>query len=212
MYTLFYSPGSCSLAPHIILEELGVPYQGVLISTKDGQQHSDEYKKINPRRRVPAFQVGESILTECVAILSYLADTHPEKNLLPTDHWARAQALSLGSFFTSSIHAGAAAGVFRPERFTDDEAARKTVAKKSLVTFQGYMGEIDTMLQTKTYLLGEEYSILDPYALVFFRWGNRMKLDMSGLFPAYHRHAQLMLTRPAVQRVLEREGISLWDS
>jgi glutathione S-transferase len=212
MYTLFYSPGSCSLAPHILLEELGVPYQTVLISTKDGQQHSDEYRKINPRRRVPALQVGEQVLTECVAILSYLADTHPEKNLLPKEPWGRAQAISLGSFFTSSIHAGAAAGVFRPERFTDDEAARKTVTLKCLDTFQGYMREIDTMLQNNTYLLGEPYSILDPYVLVFFRWGNRMKIDMNGLFPAYHRHAQLMLTRPAVQKVLQHEAISLWDS
>ena len=211
MYTLFYSPGSCSMAPHIVLEDLGVSYQRVLISTKDGHQHSAEYRKVNPRARVPALQLGEQILTECVAILFYLADTHPEKNLLPNEPWARAQALSLGSFFTSSVHAGAAAGAFRPERFTDDEAARQGVAKKCRETFQGYMGELDVMLQTKTYLLGDEYSVFDSYALVFFRWGNRMKLDMKGLFPAYHRHTQLMLTRPAVQRVLQNEAISIWE-
>jgi glutathione S-transferase len=210
MFTLFYSPGSCSLAPHIVLEELGVSYQTVVISTKDGHQYSDEYKKINPRSRVPALQVGDQVLTECVAILSYLADTHPEKNLLPKETWARAQCTSLASFFTSSVHASAAAGVFRPSRFTDNEEAQKTISLKCKGIFQGYMSEIDAMLQDKTYVFGDGYSILDPYVLVFFRWANRMEIDMKGLFPAYTKHAQMMLTRPAVQRVLQDEAISIW--
>jgi glutathione S-transferase len=211
MPTLFYSPGACSLAPHIILEEIGKLYKEVLISTKDGQQHGDEYKKINPRSRVPALQVDDQILTECSAILFYLAKKHPDKDLLPDDLWDQTKCLSWMSFFSSSVHASAVAGVFRNERFTDDEAAKPGIIEKCKKTFQGYMSEIETELKGKTYFFGDLFSVLDAYAIVLFRWGNRMNIDMKRLFPNYTKHAHMMLERPAVQRVLSRENISIWE-
>ncbi|MGH8516343.1 MAG: glutathione S-transferase N-terminal domain-containing protein, partial [Panacagrimonas sp.] len=88
-YRLFHSPGACSMAPHIVLEELGVPYEAVRVVIAEGGNRTPEYLSVNPRGRVPALWVndagGERILTEAMAIMVYLARRHPQPSLLPED-------------------------------------------------------------------------------------------------------------------------------
>ena len=93
MIRLFYSLGSCSLASHIALEEAGAAYEVVRTNVRIGDQLKPEYLAINPKGRVPALVTDQGVLTETVAILSYIAETHPQANLLPVDAWARHQAL-----------------------------------------------------------------------------------------------------------------------
>ena len=204
MLTLFYTPGACSLAPHIVLEESGEKYEKHAVDMAKGEQRSEAYLKINPQGRVPALRLdnGES-LTENTAILPYLGKRF---GLWPTETIAEAKALSLIGFFAASVHP-AHAHFGRPERYAADTAAYATIKETGLKTFHGYLKQIDAMLAGRDWL-SQTYSVLDPYALVFYAWGFRRELPV-GELEHYTAFKDRMLARPAVRRVAEEEKIKL---
>ena len=104
MLTLYFSPGACSLASHIGLEETGAPYEAKPILLAKGQQRTEEYQKINPRGKVPALSVDGKILVENTAILTYLARRFPEKKLMPTDPAEEARCIGTMCWFSSIVH------------------------------------------------------------------------------------------------------------
>ena len=204
MLTLFYTPGACSLAPHIVLEESGEKYDKHAVDMAKSEQRSEAYLKINPQGRVPALRLddGES-LTENTAILPYLGKRF---GLWPTETIAEAKALSLIGFFAASVHP-AHAHFGRPERYAADTAAYATIKETGLKTFHGYLKQIDAMLAGRDWL-SQAYSVLDPYALVFYAWGFRRELPV-GELEHYTAFKDRMLARPAVRRVAEEEKIKL---
>jgi glutathione S-transferase len=204
MLTLFYTPGACSLAPHIVLEESGEKYDKHAVDMAKSEQRSEAYLKINPQGRVPALRLddGES-LTENTAILPYLGKRF---GLWPTETIAEAKALSLIGFFAASVHP-AHAHFGRPERYAADTAAYATIKETGLKTFHGYLKQIDAMLAGRDWL-SQTYSVLDPYALVFYAWGMRRELPV-GELEHYTAFKDRMLARPAVRRVAEEEKIKL---
>ncbi|MEP7156596.1 MAG: glutathione S-transferase N-terminal domain-containing protein [Betaproteobacteria bacterium] len=208
MIKLYYSPGACSLAPHIVLEELGIAYEAVLVSLKDGEHKKADYLKINPKARVPALNVDGKVLTENVAILTYLGGGYAERGLWPKDTWKQAEALSLMAWLSSSVHI-AAAGIFRPERFAEDGSAKETVTATGRATLEKYFADIEKLLTGKTFAMGGQYTVCDPYLMVFYRWGNRIGIPMKERFPMWGKHAQRVASRPTVKRVLEAEGIQI---
>ncbi|MEQ1515925.1 MAG: glutathione S-transferase N-terminal domain-containing protein [Usitatibacteraceae bacterium] len=208
MIKLFYSPGSCSLAPHIVLEELGIAYEAVLVSLKDGEHKKADYLKINPKARVPALNVDGKVLTENVAILTYLGGGYPERGLWPKETWKQAEALSLMAWLAASVHV-AVAGIFRPERYANDAVAKENVKTSSRETLLGYYADIEKLLTGKTFAMGGQYTVCDAYLLVFYRWGYRIGLDMKAQFPVWTKHAMRVASRPTVKRVFEDEGIEI---
>jgi len=208
MIKLYYSPGACSLAPHIVLEELGIAFEAVLVSLKDGEHKKADFLKINPRARVPALNVDGKVLTETVAILTYLGGGYAERGLWPRDTWKQAEALSLMAWLASTVQT-AVAGIFRPERFSSDVPAHATINATSRAALEKHFAEIDKLLTGKTFALGGQYTVCDPYLLVFYRWGNRVGIPMKDRFPVWTRHAQRVASRPTVKRVLEAEGIQI---
>ncbi len=102
---LYYSPGACSLAVHIVLEEIGLPYERELISSMDGSTESATYLSINPKGRVPALNIGGTLITEVSAITTYLGMSDPQKVLLPTDALGVSRCLEWMSWLSSSVHA-----------------------------------------------------------------------------------------------------------
>lgn len=204
---LYYSPGACSLAPHICLEEIGAPYETVRVSLADGEQTKPEYLAINPRGQAPALAVNGRVLTENLAILAYLAERHPGANLLPEDAWERAQALSWMGFLSSSAHI-AFAQIWRPARFVgetaDHEDVKATGRRNALAAF----AQIEAYLVGKNWAADDRFGVLDAYFLVFYRWGWRIGIDMAA-YPAWTAQARRVAERPAVQRVVAREGIEL---
>jgi len=208
MIKLFYSPGACSLAPHIVLEELGIAFEPVLVSLKDGDHKKSDFLRVNPRGRVPVLNVDGKVLTENVAILTYLGGGYAERGLWPKDTWRQAEALSLLSWLASSVHI-AVAGIFRPERYSTDEAAHENIIATSRATLEKYFADIDKLLTGKTFAMGGQYTVCDPYLLVFYRWGNRIGMPMKEKFPMWAKHAQRVASRPTVKRVLEVEGIQI---
>jgi glutathione S-transferase len=204
MLTLYYAPGACSMAAHIVLEESGEKYTPQRVDLAKGEQKTEAYLKIHPLGRVPALRLdsGEP-LSENTAILPYLGKRF---GLWPTDAAAEAKALSLIGFFASSVHP-AHAHVGRPERYTADASAYPGLKEMGLKTFHGYLKQTDAMLDGREWL-SDRYSVLDPYAFVFYTWGVRRELPM-GELTHYTAFKERMLARPAVQRVVEDEKIKV---
>src|SRR4029077_13131028 len=114
-------PGASSMVPHIVLEEIGTPYQRQLVDLTRGEHKSDAYLKINPHGKVPALAVDDTVLTENVAILTYLAKRFPEAQLLPDGVIEQARCVSMMAWFASAVHT-TFAHIIRPERFASDSA------------------------------------------------------------------------------------------
>jgi glutathione S-transferase len=208
MIKLFYSPGACSLAPHIVLEELGIAFEPVLVSLKDGDHKKSDFLRINPKARVPALNVDGKVLTETVAILTYLGGGYAERGLWPKDTWRQAEALLLMAWLASSVQV-AVAGIFRTERYSTEESAHASIIATSRATLEKYFAEIDKLLMGKTFAMGGQYTVCDPYLLVFYRWGNRIGIPMKEKYSVWTKHALRVASRPTVKRVLEVEGIQI---
>jgi glutathione S-transferase len=204
MLTLYYGPGACSMASHIVLEESGEKYTPRRMDLAKGEQRTEAYLKMNPLGRVPLLQLDDGQpLAENTAILPYLGKRF---NLWPTDALAEAKALSLIGFFASSVHP-AHAHVGRPERYTADQSAHPGIKEQGLKTFHGHLKQIDEKLAGREWF-GDKYSVLDPYGFVFYTWGVRRELPMSEL-KNYTAFKDRMTKRPAVQRVLEDEKVKV---
>jgi len=204
MLTLYYSPGACSMASHIVLEESGEKYEAKKVDLAGGEQRTEAYLKINPLGRVPALRLdnGEP-LAENTAILPYLGKRF---DLWPKDAIAEAKALSIIGFFATSVHP-AHAHVGRPERYASDSTAFATIKETGLKAFHGYLKQIDGMLAGREWF-SDRYTVLDPYGFVFYTWGVRRELPMAEL-KNYSRFKDHMMERPAVRRVVEDEKVKL---
>src|SRR5580704_1585965 len=204
MLTLYYAPGACSMAAHIALEESGEKYTPQRVDLAKGEQKTEAYMKIHPLGRVPALRLdnGEP-LAENTAILPYLGKRF---GLWPTEAAAEAKALSLIGFFASSVHP-AHAHVGRPERYTADTTAFPGIKDMGLKTFHGYLKQIDGMLAGREWF-SDRFSVLDPYALVFYTWGVRRELPMAEL-KNYTAHKDRLMKRAAAARVVADEKIKV---
>ncbi|HEX5454047.1 MAG TPA: glutathione S-transferase N-terminal domain-containing protein [Stellaceae bacterium] len=204
MLTLFYAPGACSMASHIALEETGAPYEAKPVALAQGEQTKPEYLGVNPRGKVPALKTeNDGILTENVAILTYLARTFPDAKLLPTDPLGTARALSHMAYLSNTVHP-AFTHIMRPGRFASDEKTHDNIKATGKENFWKLLQEIDGLLAGKDYVLGSQYSAADPYTLVFYGWGKRIGLPVNEL-KNYTALKDRLVQRPAVRKILERE-------
>jgi glutathione S-transferase len=203
MMTLYFSPGACSLASHIGLEETGAPYELKLILLSKGQQKTEAYLKINPRGKVPALGIEGKVLVENTAILTYLARRFPEKKLLPADPSEEARCIGTMCWFSSVVHPSYQR-TRRPERFAESEEAYVAVKENGRKSFWANLQEIDSMIHGNDWIMGREFTAVDGYALVFYGWG------LNGGFPmkelgAYTAWRERMMKRPAVKKSVEDE-------
>ena len=204
MLTLYYGPGACSMASHIVLEESGEKYEPKRMDLAKGEQRSESYPKMNPQGRVPLLQLDNGDpLAENTAILPYLGKRF---GLWPKDGTAEAKALSTIGFFAASVHP-AHAHIGRTERYTEDKSAFPGIQAMGKKSFHEYVKQIDGMYAGREWL-SDKYSVLDPYAFVFYAWGVRRELPMAEL-KNYSALKDRMLKRPAVQRVVADEGVKV---
>jgi glutathione S-transferase len=204
MLTLYYAPGACSLAAHIVLEESGEKYEAKRVDLAKGEQRTEAYLKIHPLGRVPALLLdnGEP-LTENTAILPYLGKRY---GMWPKDAIAEARALSLVGFFASNVHP-AHAHISRPERYATDKSYFPNIQEQGRKTFHALLQQIDGMLAGKQWF-SDQYSALDPYGFLFYTWGVRRELPV-GELKNYTAFKDRMLARPAVRRIVEDEKITV---
>lgn len=209
MHTFYYSPNSCSLAPHVVLEEVGLHYRSVLVRAGTATT-TEEWRKMNPKGRVPALShvpgsIGgaANLLTEVPAISIYLADTHPEAGMLPSNAALRARAIEWMNWLSGAVHAMAFGQIWRAHRFSDDPDTHQSISAKGLATLKEHYFFIEGLLADgRDWALPSGYSVVDPYLLVFWRWGGQVGLDM-GAHTAWRRNVGRMLERPAVGRALD---------
>jgi glutathione S-transferase len=203
---LYFAPGSSSLAPLVALEEIDIPYGAHRVDLVAGDQRKPEYLKVNPRGRVPTLVVDGQPVTEVLAILTYLAHRYPHSELLPLgDPLKLAKAYEVMSWFASTVHV-AFAQIARPERYADDEAVKAALATPGEARFARTLTDIERLAQGPgPWLLGEDFSVVDAYALVIWRWAERRQID-TGKYPAWSAKAARAFARPSVVRALRKEA------
>ena len=198
---LYYSKGACSLSPHIALHEAGLAHTAIFASTKTHQlEDGTDYYTINPLGYVPLLELDDGTrLTEGPAIVQYIADQVPAKNLAPANGTlARYQMQSWLTFIGTELHKG-----FSPLFNPATPAEYKTIAKDKLLQRLSY---IDGQLAGKDYLMGTQYSVADGYLFTVSNWTVPTQIDISYLKNLAAFRAR-MLTRPAVQAAMKAEGL-----
>jgi glutathione S-transferase len=208
MLKLYYSPGACSLAPHILLEELGAKYEMEHVSVDEGKTQSPEYLAINPKGRVPALlNDDDELLTELPAICWYLAH-ETTSTLFPKNAMLGARCLEWLNWLSGTLHAVAIGQLTRPMRYVHDKALYPKVAEKGMENALANFQFIETQLGGHKWAVNDSYTVVDPCLLVFYRWGNQMRRNMRAHYPKWTQLAERVLDRAAVQRAMEQEGIT----
>ena len=211
MLKLYYSPGACSLAPHIVLEELGLPYELELAAIAEGKTRTPEYLALNPKGRVPVLVTEEGdVLTEAPAICWYLSRQASHPLLFPHDPLAAARVLEWCNWLSGSLHAMAFGQLWRPARFAAEAETHAAIQAKGRADLLEHYASIERKLTGRHWAVGNALTYVDAYLLVFYRWGERVGVDMRAGYAAWTEHAQRMHARPAVQRALGQERISIW--
>jgi len=204
---LYYAPTACSIAPHIALEEIGVPFEARRIDLAAGQQTSPEYLKINPQGRVPALIVDGQTVTELPALLTYIASLNPDAELTPEPGTlAFARCFEWLGFLSSTLHV-TYAQFRRPARFVSEGSLSwGEVIEEGRVRTIALYREVERRLGDG-WAAGDQYSIADINLFPFYTWAWRLDLDVERECPKWTALVERVKQRPAVQRVIDREGL-----
>jgi glutathione S-transferase len=210
MIQLHYYPGNASMAPHILLEELGVPFELKLVDRNTRAHKSADYLKLNPNGLIPVMVDGDLVLYETAAILLHLADTHPEAGLAPAlGTPERAQFYKWLMWMTNTLQATLIV-YFYPERWVEEgNAAAAAQVKAHAETKIGWMLDLmETHLASHKgkWFLGERFSVLDPLVFLLCRWTRGFARPARSL-PRLGVYLKRMLERPAVRRAFETEKL-----
>jgi len=198
---LYYSPGACSLSPHIVSRELGIPVELKKVNTKDKTiEGGGDYWKVNARGYVPALELDNGqILTEGPAIVQYLADQKPDAGLAPKPgSFERYRVQEWLNFLTSEVHKQFSP-LFKPNTPED----YKPVAKQNLATRFDWL---DQQLAGKDYLMGSQFTVADAYLFVLLGWTKPTQIDLAKWpnLAAFHKRVG---ARPKVKEALQAEGL-----
>ena len=201
MLTFYYAKNSAAYAPHILLEDIGADYNAVRIDFMTGEQRSPAYLAVNPKGRLPSLVTEEGVLTETPAILVYLAQRFPERDLAPSDPFQFAIAQAFNSYMASTVHV-AHAHKHRGARWADEPAAHEAMRAKVKENMTECAQMIEAHYFKGPYVLGDKFSFCDPYMALVTRWFKDDEVDLDP-FAKIRAHDALMRERPSMQRVLE---------
>ena len=203
---LMYSPGACSVGIHVLLEEIGKPYEAQLVNLREGAQFKPDFTAVNPKSKVPTLVRDDgSVLTEYPAIAFWLASTNPEKKLLPEDVESRTRGIEALDYAVATIHMQGFSRLFRASNYTPNPADEDKVKERGKELVEKGFAVLDKVLAGKDYVAGS-FSIADSALFYCEFWGAK-RLNMK-LPPNCEAHLNRMLARPAVQRVLQQEGLA----
>ena len=198
---LYYSPGACSLSPHIVAREAGIDLELVKVDTKTKTVAAEgDYWTVNPKGYVPAIEADNGeVLTEGPAIVQYLADLKPESQLAPANGtWARTRLQETLNYITSEIHKSYSP-LFRPDLLPAVREERLAYLKKRYAL-------LDRQLEGRNFLFGDQFTIADAYLFAVTNWARGVKLDLSD-FPNLRAVQKRVAARPAVRAAMQAEGL-----
>ncbi len=202
---LFYAPGACSIGIHVLLEEIGKPYDTEAVDLRGGAQYQPAFTAVNPKSKVPTLARDDgSILTEYPAIAYWLAKTNPRANLLPDDIDGQTKALELTDYAVSTIHMQGFGRQFRASNFSPNPADEDAVKAKGKEMVEKGFSLLDKALDGKDYAVGA-FSIADSAIFYVELWTKRVGIALPTNCAA---HFERMSARPSVQRVMKQEGLA----
>jgi glutathione S-transferase len=205
MLKLYYAPGTCALASHIALEEAGAAYTTERLDFKSNQQNSPEYLEINPKGRVPALVTDRGKLTETPAMLAFIAQSFPKAELAPLeDPYAFAQVQAFNSYLCATVHV-AHAHKMRGARWATEETTFADMKRMVPKTVGACFALIERDMLKGPWVMGERYTICDPYLFTLAGWLEGDSVDIATL-PKVADHRKRMAERPAVRKVLAEEA------
>ncbi|HYD61450.1 MAG TPA: glutathione transferase GstA [Noviherbaspirillum sp.] len=198
---LYFSTGACSLSPHIVLREIGAPFEleRVNLATKKTESGGD-YLEVNPKGYVPALRLDNGeVLTEVPAVVQYLADSFPERQLAPAaGTMERYRLIEWLNFISTELHK-TFSPLFKPN--TPDETKQAALA-----TIAARLDIVEKQLQGRDYLAGNQFGVADAYLFTVLRWARPIKFDL-GRWPAVQAYMQRVAERPAVREAMDAEGL-----
>jgi glutathione S-transferase len=202
---LFYAPGACSIGIHLLMEEIGKPYEAIAVNLREGAQYKPEYLAVNPKSKVPALVRDDgSVLTEYPAIAYWLARTNPFSNLLPDEIDQQARVLELMDYCVATMHMQGFGRIFRPSGYTPNAADEEAVKARGVEIFSKGLAVLNEALEGKEYAVGQ-FSIADSAIFYIEFWAGRVNLPLP---PNCAAHYARMLARPATQRMMTAEGLA----
>lgn len=201
---LYFGPGSCAFAALVALEEAGADYTPRRLVLAEGEHRKPEFLAINPLGRVPALVVDGTVITEVIAVLTFIAARYPQAGLLPVeDPVMLGKVYEWLSWLATNQHI-AVAQLLRTERFADDPALVAGLRDAARPRLAAGFAEIERRI-AGPWAMGERYTLLDGYLAVYRRWAERLEFDLSG-YPAWAAQHERLAARPAFQRALAREA------
>lgn len=205
---LLYTPAACSISPHIVLEEIGEPFETQFIDILQGETRSEKFLSLNPKGKIPTLILDDkTVVTESPVILQLLARMYPERELLPKNQTREFEALQICEYLTGTVQNFGIARLFRPSMFCaaaeHADEIRKEGAKVMLKGFDLIAPRLE-----KGPFLFDQFSIADASLFYFELHASRLRIAMPA---AVQSHFDRMTKRPSVQKVMEREGVKLAD-
>jgi len=202
---LYYAPGACSIGIHVLLEEIGKPYEAERVNLQQGEQFKPPFSAVNPKSKVPTLARDDgSVVTEFPAIAYWLAKTNPSANLLPDDVDLQTRALELTDYAVATVHMQGFGRQFRPSNFTPNAADEDAVKARGKEIAEKGFTLIDKAMNGKDYAVGK-FSVADAAVFYVEFWSKRVGMTLPSNCAA---HLERMLARPAVQRVMQQEGLA----
>lgn len=212
MYTLYYSPGSCSLVVSCLLEELGVPFEVKRVDLQGGEHRGEAYRRINAKGKVPALATSEGVLTECVAIIEYLCARHDPGGrwLAAPGSWQRAKTLEQVATLATEVHP-LFNRFFHEDDFSDAKDVQAGVKVRGTQKLLAWFRDEDGRMSGPTWSGAAQPNVADLYFMVVARWGRWLQPpgnEMPRIRPVY----AALTERPAVARAMQREGIKAFGT
>lgn len=200
MLKLYYAPKTCALASLVTLEEAGAEYEICRVDFSREEQRGADYLAINPKGRVPALVTDDGIITETPAILTFIAQTFPEADLIPADASGFARVQEFNSYLCSTVHPAHAHRV-RGYRWADDAAAIAEMARKAPSVMTDCFELIERAMFEGPWVMGASFTISDPYLFTISSWLEADGVDIER-FPKVREHRERMSERESVVRAV----------
>ena len=203
---LYYAPGACSIGIHVLLEEIGKPYQLEQVDLRGGAQFKPPFTGLNPKAKVPTLERDDgSILTEFPVIAYWLGRHNPQASLLPKDDETATRAMEAMEYVVGTMHGQGFARMFRSERFAPSPSDQEAVKAAGREIVEKGFQVVDQALAGKNYLGGDSMSVADAALFYVEFWGaKRLGMKLPANCAA---HFERMSARPAVQRTMSQEGL-----
>lgn len=205
----WYSPGACSLAPHILLNEIGAAFEAIRVPIREGAHLTESFIRLNPKKRLPVLALDNEVITELPAIATAISHLAPERRLMGGTALEAARVYEWMNWLSGTVHAQGFGAIWRPQRFSDDAALYPAITARGNQTVAECYGMIEGKLKGSSFAVGNAFTGVDAFLVVLYRWGHRIGLAMDTAYPNFAALIKGHATRPSVRRTLEVEDIVL---